>query len=603
MIAEVSRRVTSDEFIGRSGELAQISGILDEATRGIPSHLLLGGEAGIGKTRLVGEAAEMARVSGWTVLTGACLDLGETGLPFEPFVDLLRRWVRDVGRPQAIAFAGPMASDLGRLLPELAPRPPTPAQGLSAEGRIHEALFELLTTIARRGPVLAIVEDIHWADPSSLAVLAFLLRAASDIRLTVLATYRTDELHRRHPLRRWLGEALRHGRLTRVELAPFSEDEMAALIGNVIGQPASVDLARRILLRSDGNPFFAEELLASGIDDAAPSLSPTLRDLLLARIAGVSPAGRRALDTVAVAGCKVTHSVLASLFAPDGIDPTPAIRESVDAGLLVAFATPEDAYAFRHELVAEAAYEDVLPAERRRLHRAYALALEASADGTHDARRLVELAHHWRAARDVPRAFSASVRAGDAAAGTYAFTEALSEYEHALAAWDQVTDADELAGMDRIELLRRAARAADLASAHRQAVGLLREALTLAEEGPALRTGALLEQFGRSLWIQGDTAAAVDAYERALAITPAAPPSTERARAVSGLAQVYMLHGWLRKSLELTREAVDEARRAGARGVEGHALNTMGTDLAAIGDGAGAIRTLERALEDRTRGP
>jgi DNA-binding CsgD family transcriptional regulator/tetratricopeptide (TPR) repeat protein len=347
--------------------------------------------------------------------------------------------------------------------------------------------------------------------------------------------------------------------------------------------------------RSDGNPFFAEELLASGRVDG--DLSASLRDLLAARIGSTSDAARRVLGIVGVVGRAVDDEMLTTLAAGTVPDPRAATRELVDAGLLVAATGPHDeGYAFRHALVQEAAYDDLLPGERRDLHQQVALVLETRE--THQgARRWSEIAHHWRGARDLTHALPASARAGDSAADAYAFSQAAGEYEHALAMWDQVPDPEGIAGVDRIELLRRAARALHLVSEHRRAIALLREAVELSRDGTdGLRTGALLEQLGRVVYVAGDSATGVALSEEAVSVMPVEPPTAERARAVAGLGQMHMLLGNHRHAIELCREAVEIARATGAREAEGHALNTMGCAFGNVGISQPGIDALEQAL-------
>jgi DNA-binding CsgD family transcriptional regulator/tetratricopeptide (TPR) repeat protein len=598
MIGDMTRRVTSAEFIGRAAELSAIRGALDETRSGSPVHVLVAGEAGVGKSRLLGEIAAEAASGGWTVLRGGAIDLGEGSLPFGPWVELLRGWMRGVGRPAAVATAGPVAADLGGLVPELEPGQSRLVADRGLQGRIPEALLELLARLSERAPVLVQLDDLHWADAGSLSATAYLLRALDAQPVSILATYRSDELHRRHPLRHWLSEVARSSRILRLVVPPFEVDEIAALVSGVLGREATYPLVEELHRRSDGNAFFAEELLASGADESDLPLSSTLRDLLAERIARVSDPARSLLGVMAAAGREVDHELLATIVADEIHDPREALREVVDAGLLVPVVDQSaDRYAFRHCLLQEATYDDLLPGERRRLHRDIALALEARNETGTDASRAAEVAYHWREARELARAFQASVRAGDASTAAYAFSQARDEYEHALALWSQVPDAPALAGMDRIELLRRTGRAAYILNDDRRALALHREAVELSEAEPdRVRTSVLLEAYGRVLFISGSTSASIDAYRQAVEMIRAEPRAPERARVLSGLAQAYMLEGNYRQSTELCREAIELARELGVRSAEGHALNTMGVNLAAVGDCGAGVESLEQAL-------
>ncbi len=412
-------------------------------------------------------------------------------------------------------------------------------------------------------------------------------------------TYRTDELHRRHPLRHWLAEISRSIRPIRLDLEPFEVRDVARLIEGVLGTVPGEELVESLHRRSDGNPFFAEELLACGLTDGGQALSPTLRDLLATRIAGVSEPARTVLGIVAVAGRALSHTLMLTIARDRLEDPHAALREVIEAGLLLtATADGDDGYSFRHALVHEAAYSDLLPGERRTLHRDFAQALEADVGpGSAGAGRLVEIARHWRSARDLTRALGASIRAGDESAEAYAFAQALTEYEHALVIWDQVPGADSSTSIDRLELLRRTARSAHLVSEDRRAIGWLREAIELSRAtDDHTRTGVLLEQLGRVLWVSGDAISAVTVSEEAVTVIPVDPPSAERARAIAGLGQVLMLNGEYGRSRDLCLEAIAIARAAGAREPEGHALNTLGLDLTNLGQYAAGVEALELAL-------
>jgi DNA-binding NarL/FixJ family response regulator len=597
MIGAVARRVTSERFIGRQSELDSLERVLIEAAEGAPSHVLIGGEAGVGKSRLVAQTTSLAESRGWRVLAGGCIDLGEGGLPFGPYAELLRGWERQVGAAEAIAMAGSGASELARLVPELRPAAEPRLQEQSTQARIHDAFHRLLTRLASRSPVLVVLEDLHWAGADALGLTASLLRVLRDEPVVMLMTYRTDELHRRHPLRAWLAEATRSSRLLRLELEPFDQGDLASLVQAVLGHRPSAELVETIHRRSDGNAFFAEELLAAGIERQA-GLSPSLRDLLSERISTVSDPARRVMGVAAVAGRAVDDGLLAAVASERLSDLHGALREVIDAGLMVATDAPEhDGYAFRHALVQEAVYEDLLPGERRALHRAFATALEVMGERRDDAARWVELAHHWRSAKDLERGFGASIQAGDRSTAALAFAQAISEYEHALEMWDVVPDAERIATIDRIELLSRAAQARHLTSEDRRSVELYQEAVELSEQTTdRLRTGMLLERLGRVLWMSGEAALAIATTERAVATIPAHPPSAARVRAIAGLAQVHMLSGNLRRATELCRDAIERARAIGAREAEGHALNTLGSCLSELGDCGEAIGSLEEAL-------
>ncbi len=269
----------------------------------------------MGKSRFVGEGTRIAREAGWQVLTGGCLDLGEGGAPYAPFSELLRGWVRSVGRAEAIAFAGSNAGDLGRLAAELRPREAGLTQERWVQARIHDALYDLLTRLVGPLPGARRPRGYALGRPRHPRSRRRRCSGPPDGTGVLLVTYRGDELHRRHPLRSWLTEVTRSVRPVRLELEPFGLAEVEALVQGVLGAMPAPSLVDMIHRRSDGNPFFAEELLASGVVDGDQRLSSSLRELLASRIGDISEDARYVLGVVAVAARPLDDATLASLVA------------------------------------------------------------------------------------------------------------------------------------------------------------------------------------------------------------------------------------------------------------------------------------------------
>jgi DNA-binding CsgD family transcriptional regulator/tetratricopeptide (TPR) repeat protein len=409
-------------------------------------------------------------------------------------------------------------------------------------------------------------------------------------RFVLACTYRTDELHRGHPLRGWLAELHRAGVVERLELGPLGRDELRELLEQRTGGPVDAALVDRVHARSEGNPFFADELLAAAEEGA--ELPATVRDVLLARVERRAPAAQEVLRAAAVGGRRIDDGLLDTVCTVPAGDRRDALRELLAYHLL----EPDgDGYAFRHALLREAVYDELLPGERAELHTAYATALTERPQLAADPAALAgALAHHWSAAHDVPRALAASVQAGDAASERWTFSEAQRHYERALALWDGVPDAEERTGVDHLTLSRRAAEAANLAGEHVRAAALTRAAI--ARAAPE-RTGLLWERLGRYLWAAGDTDDALAAYEQALALVPAEPPSPARARVLAAHGQALMLLARFDDARERCEEAMAIARAVGARAEEGHARNTLGCALAFLGEPDAAVAHLRAALE------
>jgi DNA-binding CsgD family transcriptional regulator/tetratricopeptide (TPR) repeat protein len=601
MLGFMATRVSSPVVVGRDAEIQSIEHALDRVAAGETVHLLVAGEAGLGKTRLASEAARLAVDRGFRVLRGDCLNVGGSSLPYGPFVEALRRLATELG-PQATAeLAGPAADDLARLVPAFGSLDAPQNQSEWVQARLFEALYGFIGRLAAGSPLVLIIEDLHWADTATRETIAYLVRVLRDVPFLFIGTFRGDELHRRHPLLPWLAELDRGGRVERIDLARLDRSQVVQLLTAILGTQPDPELVDEVFSRSDGNPFFAEELLAASRQETAGRLPPTLREILLAHISVVPETATAVLRVAAVAGRRVEHELLAEVAALPEDELLDGLRAAVGGHLLVVeIGDGVERYAFRHALVQEAVYDELLPGERRNLHRAFAEALDARtpAGGAAEAGRWAELAHHWAAARQDDRAFDASLRAAHAAMESYAFGAAWVEFERALELWDDVDDPDGVSGFDRIELYRKAGHAAYLAADYRRAAAHRREASRLADAAQdRLRAGLLREELGRGLWVLGDGSGALAAYREAVAITPADPPTAERARALSGLGQILMLLDHYDESSAFCQEAIAIARQVGARAQEGHALNSYGRVLTLLGACSEGMDAVREALE------
>jgi DNA-binding NarL/FixJ family response regulator len=606
----VPTRVASPDFIGRKRELGSLGEAISRGQAGETVVVLVGGDAGIGKTRLVAEAATQAREAGCLVLEGGCVSLGNgEGLPFAPIVEALRRL------PEIIAAGGAGAirsvdelrssetSDLGRLMPELGSAAGSDAGMFDrpdwAQARIFEGLLALFRRLGEQAPVVLVVEDLHWADSSTLNLLTFLARNARSERLVIICTYRTDDLHRRHPLRPWLAEMERLPRVVRTDVGRFGRADLAAQITAILGRRPPAGLVDAIARRAEGNPFFVEELLASGAGEGADRIPATLRDVLLTRVTALSDEAQRVLGVAAVAGRTAQAGLLADVAGATETDIEGPLREALAAQILTSDPSQRgDAYRFRHALLAEAVYDDLLPSERRRIHAAYAAVLDALPvpGGAEGANQLAALAHHATAAHDQVRALQAWVRAARAAAATHAFGEAGVAFERAIELWDVVPADDRPADTDAAELHHEAALAAMVGGRHERAVDLARVATArIDRDSHPERWTAANERLARALWIAGRMEEGLEIFEtttKDLGHTEATPV---RARIAASLANAYMLRGDHDRAIRAAQEAIEVARQTGARTSEANARNTLGTSTALRGRCAEGIAILRQA--------
>jgi tetratricopeptide (TPR) repeat protein len=455
-------------------------------------------------------------------------------------------------------------------------------------------MLRFLDRLAQYRPLVVIVEDVQWADASTLDLLTFLVRIVRQERLLFITTYRSDELHPQHPLRATIAELKRSQHVELVELARFDHAELAALLGGILGHSPSPAVVQRIFARSGGNAFLAEELLAAEGSQAGQDLPPQLRDLLLARTSTLAADTRHALRVAATVGRPTEHHLLAAASQLPQGRLLSALREAVERQLLV---QEQEAYGFRHVLVQEAVYGELLPGERHQLHVAVAHALSEDPQARAFPETAAELAHHWYAARRCPQALTASIAAARAAADVYGFAEAHSQYERALRLRGQVPEAPEQAGLALSELRLEAAEAAGWAGLADRAATLIQEALAdIGAHVEPARAGVLRARQAEWLWGAGDTKAALATYEEASRMVTPEPPSAGKARVLAGHATELMRQGQFSASRVLCEDAIAVARAVGALAEEGRALNTLGCDLSELGDPDAGITALRRAL-------
>jgi ATP/maltotriose-dependent transcriptional regulator MalT len=596
----VATRVTSSRLIGRAAELAELEAALADAADGRPSLAFVAGESGVGKSRLLAEFERRAAGRGTLVLAGDCVDLGESELPYVPLVAALRPLARS-GDP---ALTEPVRAAVAPLLPGRSPaagEPLDPRAEGGAQARLFEGFLSLLDGLGEERPVLLLIEDIHWADRSTRAALAFLARSLVAERVLVIASYRPDELHRRHPLRPLLAEVERAAGARRITIEPLTRDELAAQLEDILGAPPSADLLERLWTRSGGNPLYCEELLAAGLDGrgAAPD---TLRDALMLRVEQLSDPAQEILRVISVSQ-RVDHALLAQVSGLDERAMRDALREAVDTHILVA--DQDGLYRFRHALLREVVEDDLLPGERVALHLALARALEQRVDDRSGAVLKAAVAHHFAAAAEQPDALTWSVRAATAAECVYAHGEAQALLERALELWDRVPDAEQRAGVDRVTLLARAGDASGALGHPGRQLALFESALEeLGPDADPHRAAKVLTQIARAQRSLNRPKSSIATLERALELVEAAdgPTGDARARLLAGLARGRMLDGRFGDGVETARKALEATIEAGMRWQEGHARNTLGFCLAMTGEveaGAEQLREAIRIARER----
>src|SRR6266567_1814349 len=561
----------TSRFVGRRAELGRLEAAFAYASGGDPVTLCVGGEAGVGKTRLVTRFAGQVRGSGGQVLLGGCIELGEGSLPYAPVVEALRGLGRGLEPAVLDELVGPGRPLLARLLPELGQGEESTSAGLavgsSAQARLFEAFLALLERLADRSPTVLVVEDLHWADRSTLDLLTFLVRNLRAALLLVL-TYRTDELHRRHPLRPFLAGLDRSGRAERLEVDRFDRVDLADLLAGILGTRPDDELVEGIYRRSEGNAFFAEELLATTHQGNGRSLPPSLENVLLSRVQVLPEDAQATLRIVAAASGRVEHELFA---APARLayhwvrahDPARALPAAVEAGL-----QSEAAYGFadaqRHFETALELWDQVADAEQR-LGLDHAAVLQHAAESAYlagDPNRAITLTQaalvDVEAAKDPVRAGLLHGRLGGylrATGGEGAF----AEYE---AAVRLVPTSPPLA--ERAQVLAAFGEALIGQGHYRESRDLCEEAIAIAGQiGALAEEGDARKALGVDLAFLGDLKAGVGQLSEARRIAEAVGKVDEVARAFATLSGLLEAFGELEAATAVALEGAELAASQG----------------------------------------
>lgn len=577
-------------MIGRESDLAALREELAAVADG-PRAVVIGGEAGIGKSRLIAEflseAAEKA-----TVLTGRSVDVGSDGAPYAPFTAILRQLVDAIGLDAVLAAAGPGSGVLSILLPELSTAD-EPTARTGAE-RLYELVTVLFETVSTPRPLVVAIEDIHWTDTATLELVRFVIRMMERGRFLLLLSYRSDEVLRGHPLRSYLPELDRTRRATRWELARLSRAQVATQAEQILGRVPDSATVDRVYQLSEGVPFFVEELIGIEHLGTGEDLPETLRELLLARYERLSEAGQRLLRLLSAGGVCVAHDLLDAVFEGSADELDAAAREAVVAHVLAADTTE---YSFRHALVREAVHADLLPGERTRFHTRYAVALEEAGGSAG------QISYHWMAAHDLRRAFIATLEAMEESRRSYAYRAAAAMGDRALELWDRVDDAEQLAGRSRTELLSRTASALRNAGDSERALALVNVAIAdAAALSPDQRARLLRDkaQYLANLSRPGS----VELLQEALAIAPEKPGDGLRAQLLAEVAGRLMLEARYEEAISTSTQSIaeaaeeDSARRSVAHTVRGTVLVNHG----AIEEGLADLE-VARVLAGSDTGP
>ncbi len=598
--------------------------------------LVVGGEAGVGKTWFLRALAEEATAAGILVASGACQHMDAGAMPYAPLIAAIREVVRHGDPGTVAATLGGDRREIARLVPDVArlaapaanadavrapaanadAAPAANADAVRAQAtepapdpfgrlRLFEAVTGWLERFTTRRALLLVIEDLQWADAATLDLVRAIASASASMHLLVVVSFRTDELPSR-PVQLTIAELDRDG-AGRIELAPFDAGEIAGLAA-ALGFDLPGEAIDRLLERTGGNPFLAVALLESGVagtpdnrGSAYLDLPPSLRDILDARLAALDADTLRVMRAAAIDPGPVDDAALGDALKQPLGRMGEAIREATLAGVLTSDGGIGGGTRFRHALLRDVLAAQLGPGERRDLHRRLADALArasvaGSADGSVDPARASSIAFHRDEAGDPAAALSAHETALGAAERAFAFDAAQRHARRAATLLSGLGPSAQDHRPDVVELLERGSLAALLAGDAAGSAVLAREALPLAHADPE-RAARLHDRVRWALWQAGDHEGARRELEMARAEVGDRAPAATRARLVAQLAATHLEGAEPATALDLSERAIGLARSAGARDVEALALGVHGRALAARGDVDGGLGDLRAAVQ------
>jgi DNA-binding CsgD family transcriptional regulator/tetratricopeptide (TPR) repeat protein len=557
-------RGSSPELIGRRAELERLRDAVRKVRAAGRCVILLSGEAGIGKSRLLLEFERSIRDDPpagrpVAVLAGGCVDAGGN-LAYLPVIELLES-ARSVGLATNAQAARIRRALDGTVVPAIA----ADAAASAPESRAATflGLRELLATAATDREVVVVLDDLHWADRSTLDVIAFLARRLLGTGVLLVLSYRPDDLGRRHPLKPVVADLQRHATLDHIRVDSLDPADVTAQVIGILGfepEPAKLD---RVLRLADGNPFHVEQLLSLDADHGLP---PSLREVLDARLDQLDDESRHVVQQAAVIGREVDTLLLAAVAGTNRPDVINGIRKAVDARILVSAGDGRQ-YTFRHALLRETAYDDLPLIERIEAHRRIAQTLTDHPELGEESPVVATAnrARHWLAGHAEPEAFSASLEAARSAYAANAWAEARSGFETALGLWDRIEHPVSIAGALRSEILEQAAAIAWFEGDARRALGFNRRAQGEPDvEADPIRLGRLSHREAFLLDDLGDVAGEGDAARRACGLIPDEPPTIDRAIALSCLGLHALRLGRIREGTKHLERAIHVAGAIGA---------------------------------------
>lgn len=585
LVSAAPREISSGHLvcpvlIGREAELAKARERLAQLAAGRGGLLLVGGEAGVGKSSLTREIESEAVANGHRLLSGAALE-SDGAVPYAPFLSAVRSAFRGSEAELRRIVAG-SAPDLTQAFPELGTGGQT--GGSPEMQRLSFSFRAFFIALAQQAPLVLVLEDLHWSDEASLALVQHLARELQRVPALVLATYRTDEMHRRHPLARVIAALQRERLVDEVALRRLEPEQLAQMIRSTLSGAereitVSPEFRDAIFARTEGNPFFTEELLKALVESGDLAYTDvagwrrtrpieqlripgSIREAVRAHVERLSAGAQATLGAAAVIGSQFGFDVLGAVRGGEESDLADHLREAIDQQLVSeSGSTTSASYAFRHALTREVIYDDLLLPERRRLHLRTAEALKDDPEAAIGA-----IAQHWRLGGDRGRAAEAHAAAGKQALALHAPVEAVAHFEAAIEARGTAT-VDDYHGLASAYALTDFAKARDAAD---------RGLSLLPPDGDLERRLELMYIAGRARWWMGDVEANLELARAAADLVRDAPDGRAKARAHDWLASAYMTrHQMTATAATLAERALATARAIGDAAIQASALTTL----------------------------
>jgi len=592
-------------LVGRDDDMHHLDDVYAGSATGGARLVAVIGEPGIGKTALTATWTKAASDEGVTVVGGRCTPDG--ALPYQPFIEIARAVL--AAQPERLSHLGSAAGNVARLVPDVAAPAnlPPPVQGDpdTVQYLMAEAFVALLRPSDGEKPMIAVIDDIHWADEASISVLAHISRYEGDLPLLMVATYRDTDLVRSHPLPRLLADLRRSSRIERITLDPLTTDEVADMISVRIGETVSGDVAESISVETRGNPFFVTEVTAhlrdeGAIDENGQWVSDVpigeygipegVRDVVGRRLERLGEDAMTLLQVAAVIGPSFDIDIAGAAAGLGGVPLDDVVDAAMEAAILAEGDTPSEA-TFSHALVRQTLYDD-LPIRRRvRLHRAVAQALEESGASA------AEVLPHWLTAGVSDRALVAAVNAAHHARMASSEREAMQDFELAIELWDDVDDPKALTATTRARLVYQLTTLYfDFSIEREKATSLLDAQIERGVDDPG--TLALLYATkARHLWLAGDIESAIELEQLALKTVPEQPPSQENAEVLAQYAGRLMTSGRYHEAVTAGLAAAEVLTFVRSTRAETIVATALGTAYGALGDLTESERWFDRLSE------